>query len=71
VAVQPPWIGVPNLEANLQQPDGWNNQDALAQAGYEDVHKAPAQTEEDVQLRWSTRQHKPPSYLHGFVTGRS
>jgi hypothetical protein len=25
VAVQPPWIGPPNLETNLQQSDGRNN----------------------------------------------
>jgi hypothetical protein len=31
VAVRPPWIGLPNLEANLQQPNGWNNYDAQAQ----------------------------------------
>jgi hypothetical protein len=70
VAVRLPWIGLPNLEANLQQPDGWNNQDAPAQPVQEDVQKASAQPEEDVQLRRSTQQRKPPSYLHDFVTGR-
>jgi hypothetical protein len=54
VAVQPPWIGLPNLEANLQQPDGWNNQDAPAESVHEDIQKAPAQPEEDVQLGRST-----------------
>jgi hypothetical protein len=71
VTVRPPWIGLPNLEANPQQPDGWNNQDAPAQPVQEDVQKAPAQPKEVVQLRRSTRQRKPPSYLHDFVTGRS
>jgi hypothetical protein len=70
VADWPPWIGLPNLEANLQQPGGWNNQDAPAQPAHEDDHEAPAQPKEDVQLR-STWQRKPPSYLHDFVTGRS
>jgi hypothetical protein len=70
VAVRPPWIGLPNLEANLQQPDGWNNQDAPALPVQEDVQKAPAQPEEDVQLSRST-QRKPPSYLHDFVMGRN
>jgi hypothetical protein len=56
VAVQPPWIGLPNLEANLQQPDGWNNQEPPAKPVHEDVQKAPAQPEEDVQLRRSTQQ---------------
>jgi hypothetical protein len=71
VAVRPPWIGLPNLEANLQQPGDWNNQDASAQPVQEDVQKAPAQPKEDVQLRRSTRQCKPPSYLYDFVTGKS
>jgi hypothetical protein len=43
VAVTVPWIGLLNLEANLQQPDGWNNQDVPAQPAHEDVQKAPAQ----------------------------
>jgi hypothetical protein len=71
VAVRLPWIGLPNLEANLQQPDGWTNQDAPAQPVQEDIQNALAQTEEDVQLRRLTRQCKPPSYLHEFITGRS
>jgi hypothetical protein len=30
-AVQRPWIGLPNLETNLQQPHGRNNQNSPAQ----------------------------------------
>jgi hypothetical protein len=70
-AVRPPWIGLPNLEVNLQQPDGWNNQDASAQPVHEDIQKAPAQPEECVQLRRSTQQCKPPSYLHDLITRKS
>jgi hypothetical protein len=71
VAVRPLWIGLPNLEANLQQPDGWNKQEASAQPVQEYIQKARYQTEQDIQLRMSTRQRRSPSYLHDFVTGRS
>jgi hypothetical protein len=54
MALRPPKIGLPNVEASLQQPDGLNNQDAPAQPVHEDVQKAPAQPKEDVQLRRST-----------------
>jgi hypothetical protein len=70
-SVRPAWISLTNLETNLQQSDGRNNKDASAQAVHEDVQKAQPQHEEDVQLRWSTRQPKPPSYLQDFVTGGS
>jgi hypothetical protein len=52
--VHPPWIGLLNLEGNLQQPDGWNNQDASAQPVYEDIQKALARPKEDVLLRRSS-----------------
>jgi hypothetical protein len=55
VAVWIPWRGLPNLEANLQQLDGWNNQDALAQPVEKDVQNALVQPDEDLQLKRSTQ----------------
>jgi hypothetical protein len=71
VAAQFPWIGLPNVDTSLQQPDGRDNQDVPEQPICQDAQKAPAQPEEDVQLRRSTRLRRSPSYLHDFVTGRS
>jgi hypothetical protein len=65
VAVLLPWIGLPNLEANLQQPDGWNNQDAPAKLVQEYIQKVPGPT------RGGRHDNATLPYLHDFVTGRS
>jgi hypothetical protein len=44
-------LGPLNIEANLQEPDGWNNRESLSQPEQEGVQKAIAKHKDDFGQR--------------------